>query len=296
MTALQRIPAAVELDNGSVLVVGGWNKSHAPISSAEMFDASTIQWVSVAPMQLPRSQATVTNLGGGRILVAGGWISHNSDGGWTATSSAEIYDPGTGTWSYTGSMSMPRALASATLLADGRVLVAGGDQAWVGSTGESVLSSAEVYDPRAGTWSAAGNMSSPRAAQFAGRLPDGRVLVSGGWAGGQKHGIASADIYDPASGWSGAAPMPAALAQGRAVTLLDGRLMVIGGLDAAAGITSMVEIFDPGSMSWQRTGTLMQAVYWPAAVALRDGRVLVAGGGADSQTSRVLQICTPPSL
>lgn len=294
MAFSQRIPSAVVLDDGSVFVAGGW-KTGNPVSSAEILDAASGQWVAVPSMHNPRALPTVTNLGGGRVLVAGGWISHNADGGYTATNTAEIYDRGTKTWAYTGSMSTPRALASATRLRDGRVLVAGGDRAWVGATGEAVVSSAEVYDPGSGGWTAAGDMSSRRSAHVAGLLPDGRVLVAGGWIDGNERGIASADVYDPNSGWSMVTGMPVASAQASLVTLGDGRLMVIGGVDGSGNASAVVMLFNPATSVWSRTGDLRESVYWPAAVVLKDGRVLAAGGATSAHTSGQLEIIIPPA-
>jgi hypothetical protein len=290
----QTLPSSARLSDGSIVVVGGWSGPN-PIRSAEIFDAASASWVALTPMNTPRSQAIVSEISGGRILVAGGWVSHNADGGWTATNSVEIYDRATGSWSFGPSMATPRALAGATRMADGRILVTGGDQAWVGSTGEQALSSAEAFDPANNTWHSAGSMSEARATPVAALLPNGHVLVAGGWQNGGEKGSASADEYDPAVGWSPVAPMPAAHAQGRTATLADGRIMVIGGVDGSGEATSDVELFNPATGTWTHTGNLEGPVYWPAAVVLADGRVLVAGGlMSNSQVSRNLQIFTPP--
>ncbi len=289
----QRIPCVTRMDDGSLLVAGGWLEA-TPLSSVEILSATTGQWIPATPMETPRSQAVMVNLGSGRFLAAGGWIAHNSDGGWTATSTAEIYDSNRGTWSYTGSMATPRALASATRLKDGRVLVAGGDQRWVGSSDEFVLASAELFDPKSGTWSPAGRMSSARSAHFAALLPNGQVLVLGGWSDGRERGSATVDVYDPASGWWRTSDMPDGRAQGRIVTLSDGRLMVVGGLDATGSPTSAVEIFDPATSAWTLTTTLPAAVYWPGAVVLKDGRVLVAGGSTGNLATARLLLFNPP--
>ncbi len=304
MAYSQRIPSVAPMDDGSLLVVGGWHNAD-PVVSVEILDATTGRWTANAPMLTPRSQATVTNLGAGRFLVAGGWVRHNSDGGWSATASAEVYDVTSNTWTYTGSLNTPRALATATRLRDGRVLVVGGDRAWVGSTGESVLASAEIYDPGSGTWSSAGRMAYPRAAHSAVLLPDGRVMVSGGWMDGLERGMPTVEIYDPASqgslpawsatGWSQVSDMPHARAQARTVALPDGRFMMIGGLDGTGVATSSVDLLDPSNLNWVRTGPLNAPAYWPAAVVLSDGRVLAIGGGKGSSTTRSIQVIEPPS-
>jgi N-acetylneuraminic acid mutarotase len=245
-------------------------------------------------MNLPRSQATVTEIGDGRILVAGGWVQKNGSDSWTATDTAEIYDRNTGTWTMTGSMTTPRALAAATQMANGRVLVTGGDSAWASTEGQTVLGTAEAYDPAGGTWSSAGVMSSPRAAHVAISLPDGMVLAAGGWADGRELGLPSADEYDPATdAWHRINDMPGAHAQGRGLSLSDGRVMILGGFDAGSVATATVEVFNPAGSTWIRLAGLQQAVYWPCAVALDNDRVLVAGGWTDKAPTHAIEVFDP---
>src|SRR3990170_776254 len=128
-------------------------------------------------------------------------------------------------WVTTGSMIEARQGHTATLLRDGKVLVAGGRP----SEG-IVLASAELYDPSSGTWTATGNMVTPRDGPTATLLPDGRVLVTGGadncCEGGE---LASAELYDPSRGsWTATAGMAEARLFHTATLLLDGRVLVAG--------------------------------------------------------------------
>src|SRR3989442_10927548 len=107
-------------------------------------------------------------------------------------SSAEVYDPATGLWSLVGSMTMPRGVASATLLTNGKVLVAGG------SSATQVLATAELFDPSTGTFTATGSMSTPRTLHAAVRLQDGRVLVAGGLP--RSGGVFPAGMFHPPPG------------------------------------------------------------------------------------------------
>src|SRR5213078_2182015 len=131
-----------------------------------------------------RYRHTATLLPSGKVLVAGG--SNGSD-----LSSAELYDPASGTWTATGSLGTARDAHTATLLPNGKVLVAGG------STG-SGLSSAELYDPASGTWTTTGSLGTARDAHTATLLPNGKVLVAGGNNG---PALSSAELYDPGLGF-----------------------------------------------------------------------------------------------
>jgi hypothetical protein len=131
--------AAVRLQDGRILVVGGSNSSGTALSSAEIYDPSTGHWSAAGNMATPRYGATLTLLANGWVLVAGGYASASSP----ALGSAEIYDPGTGGWAPAGLMQYGRRYHSATLLTDGTVLVTGGHA----SDSGYFLTTAEVYAP-----------------------------------------------------------------------------------------------------------------------------------------------------
>src|SRR5262249_16712512 len=132
-----------------------------------------------------------TLLPNGKVLVAGGVNNTN-----TAQASAELYDPSTGSWTTTGSMSVARDSHTATLLPNGQVLVAGGQ----GNRG--AVASAELYDPNTGNWTMTGSMSVARAVTTATLLPNGQVLVAGGIDNSipSTPALASAELYDPGTG------------------------------------------------------------------------------------------------
>ena len=132
--------------------------------------------------------AAPTRLAGGR------WI--DPTGHFLTT--AEVYDPKTGKFSPTGSMATERASHTATLLADGRVLITGGAASTASDAGTLSLASAELYDPEAGTFTATGSMADAVVAQTATLLPDGRVLIAGGHD--RLTDVATAELYDPKAG------------------------------------------------------------------------------------------------
>jgi hypothetical protein len=135
-------------------------------------------------MNQGHSGQAATLLSGGRVLIAGGYLDEVA-----TTDSAELYDPESGEFSLTGSMTIARVSPFAALLKDGDVLIAGGAQ----GIDQPDLASAELYDPRTGTFRSTGSMSTPRSGADGCVLHDGRVLV----VGGNAYGTPSAEIYRP---------------------------------------------------------------------------------------------------
>jgi N-acetylneuraminic acid mutarotase len=161
------------LTNGQVLVAGGRDSTGNTLISAELYDPSTGKWTATGSMATARQTHTATLLTNGDVLVAGGVFSI-INGTFTCNATAELYNPSTGQWTTTGSMTVPRCYHSATLLGDGTVLVAGGGTIF------SSDNSAEIYDPSKGTWKATGSMNVARAVTAATLLQSGQVLISGG--------------------------------------------------------------------------------------------------------------------
>jgi hypothetical protein len=126
------------------------------------------------------------------VLIVGGWQFNFPS---SALASAELYDPISGTFSPTGSMSTGRVDQTATLLGNGEVLVVGGS-----GNLQLGLASAELYDPSAGTFSPTGSMVEGRGNQTATLLGNGKVLVAGGYTGFPGAGLSSAELYDPSTG------------------------------------------------------------------------------------------------
>jgi hypothetical protein len=173
-----------------------------------------------------------------------------------------------------GDMSVDRATHQAILLESGKVLITGG---CAGRGCSRVLSSAEIYNPRAGTFRAVASMSTPRAGGEAIALPDGRVLVTGGWTGDRV--AASAEIYDPATDrWTSAGEMSVARMSHMIVDLADGRVLVVGGDTRPRRSLSSAEIFDPVTSAFTVAGEMQTPRGYPGVVSLADGRVLITGG------------------
>jgi len=246
-------------------------------------------WRQTASMSVARKLHTATLLPDGKVLVAGGMDS-DDDASFKSLASAELYDPGRGTWSATGSMLHPRAWHTATLLPNGLVLVAGGQcPGLYEKTCPAVedpsgaMPDAELYDPKTGTWTATGSMISPRFQHTATLLADGRVLAAGAELAPDLF-IAATELYDPATGrWTATGDLLTARWQHFAVGLPDGGALVAGGYGATSPTThalvNSVELYGPGTGAWRAGSPLLVArAQGGAAALLKTGRVLIAGG------------------
>jgi N-acetylneuraminic acid mutarotase len=261
------------LPDGQALVAGGYDSGFNVLASAELYDPDTGAWSQTGAMSSPRAGDTATLLPNGEVLVAGGNSSFSNV--YPTLATAELYNPTSGAWTLTGSMSAARENATATLLNNGEVLVAGG---CCSDPNSDAWQTAELYNPATGTWSSAGSMSSPRDDASATLLPSGKVLVAGGYTGGAAGvSLSSADLYDPATNtWSPAAAMPAALWGQSATLLADGTVLVAGGY--AGGQTTAATIYDPTLNTWTATGSMVTARAFQSAVLLPSGNLLMVGG------------------
>ena len=222
----------------------------------------------------------------GKALAAGG---RSTTSGTTGLTSAELYDPSTGSWAATGPLTHGRRLHSVTQLptssnstTSGKVLVAGG------ISGTTSLATFELYSPSAGTWTSA-NMDTPRHAHTATLLPDGRVLTAGGMSGTTT--IATASLYNPASGTGSwvptTGPIPPAGLKNHTATLiqttntqLNNHVLLVGGNNGSGTIAS-VYLFDPVQNAFSTLASIPGTPREQAtALALpgTNGKILVTGG------------------
>jgi large repetitive protein len=216
-------------------------------------------WTMTGNLNVARSYHTATLLPNGKVLVYGGFTGSGTES--RAVRSAELYDPATGVWTFTGSAFYERANHTATLLPNGRVLVAGG----------SLLKSAELYDPGTGQWYATGPLQVGRSSHTATLLPNGKVLVAGN---------DSAELYDPVTQvWTPTGDLNVARTEHRMALLPDGKVLVVGGF-VSNGFSNSAELYDPATGVWTLTGSLFydRLGRMHTVTALQDGRALVAGG------------------
>jgi hypothetical protein len=214
-------------------------------------------------LNVARVAHTATLLSNGEVLVAGG---DNSSFGGGYLSSAELYNPSTGSWTFTGSMTTARQSHQAVLLPNGHVLVAGGNNA------SGTLASAELYNPSTGAWTATGSMITARFDFSLTLLPDGEVLAVQG---------TSAELYNPATGtWTATGSPTSSVGGPNAALLLNGQVLVIG-----ESINTPSELYDPSTRAWSATGSTGTTMPNPITARLPNGDVLATGSFASGAAS-----------
>ena len=282
MNTARAAPAAVRLEDGRVMVIGGADENFNFLDSAEIYDPSTGTWSFTGSMNEPRFEDfTAVLLPGRKVLIAGGFGPP-----FDALSSAEIYDEASNTWTPTGSMNVARGEFATVVLHDGRVLAVGG-----AATDETPIASAEIYNPRTGIWTLTGSMSTGRNDLAVVVLQDGRVLAAGGGMGDEqlpRH--ASAEIYDPHTGqWTptGSMTAPRSEVEYASVLLPDGRVLVPGGHTAFQTPVSSSDLYDPRTGTWTAAGSMSVVRAGHSSIVLRGNHgVLVMGGlGPDDNTT-----------
>ena len=301
---------ATLLPNNKVLVANGSNSSsyteaagYVGIDSIEVYDPGTGTFTEIyGDDGIGIFGHTATLLPNGKVLLAGGFINDVWDDYYDNVSSngASLYDSATGSLSSTGNMTANRGGYTATLLATGKVLIAGGADTDPAGTGQT---SAELYDPSTGTFTATGSMSVGRYLHTATLLQTGKVLIVGGVLTSTSDPVATAEIYDPATGiFTMTGAMATAREQHTATLLADGRVLIVGGTTSppasltsawlATGTvdlqgTATAEIYDPSTGSFSATGSMAAARTFHTATLLPNGTVLIAGGGNEDSTAEI---------
>ena len=266
------------LNTGKVLLAGGNS------NTAEIYDPVTTASTTTGSMAVSRQNHSVTPLADGKVLVAGG-----RDQIGNRLSTAEVYDPASGTFSATVSaMSAARESHTATRLNDGRVLIAGG----MDNSG-ATLQSAEIYDPITRTFSAIAPMTTTRQGHAAVLLGSGRVLLVGGFNNGSSM---RGDLFDPASNtFTATAGQMAVGFRGlpTATVLTNGRVLITGGY-TGINVEARAETYDPLNDSFTITaGAMTTKRFNHTATLLADGSVLIAAGNDQPpQGSYILELAT----
>lgn len=303
MNRVVGIHTATLLPNGRVLVAGGSQGytedfEEAGQSDAELYDPTTRTFSITGSMTSPRTFHTATLLPSGKVLMAGGFGTGFDQP--PALASAELFDPSTAEFAFVAGMNLRRVAHTATLLDDGRVLVAGGGAAGgFGFPGfDPATPTAEIFDPASNAFVSTGAMGTARYGHTATRLPNGQVLIVGGFgsvpipSSGASTALATAELYDPTSGSFNPTGSMAQPRGGHTATLLSsGKVLVIGGIisisptptpDCNPSTTTIVsataELYDPATGTFTPAGNMTVAREEHTATLLGDGKVLITGG------------------
>ncbi len=227
-----------------------------------------------AHMQIARASHSSTLLPDGKVLIAGGFGGSGTES--NPFRSTEIYDPRTGSFQSAANMSIGRSGHTATLLKNGKLLIAGG---WTGHY--NLRRSAELYDPTTGVFTPTGDMVIERAGSMAALLPDGRVLVAGG-EDRSENALSSAEVYDPSTGkFTRTGDMTEPRGQATATALRNGKVLIVGGGSGhypSQNVYRSAELYDPATGKFTSTGPMSVGRHKHAAVLLASGKVLVVGG------------------
>jgi hypothetical protein len=277
--------SATLLQNGQVLVAGGFDPAFEEVyPTAELYNPSTGVWTQTGRMTTPRWHHTATLLKNGEVLVTGG----SSDEDLARTlDTAELYNPSTGTWTATGSMTVARHNHSAVLLEDGEVLVAGGDTPPPpGSLTGPPTNAAELYNPSTGTFTATGSLNYARAEAQLTLLQNGEALIAGG-GDGDDDASCTAELFSNGQ-WRLTANLVECAAATFAALLTNGDVLVNRG-----GATAATEFYDPSTNVWQATlGPPSGFTFALEPLAsLANGKVLVTatvGSGTNTEPAAAL--------
>jgi hypothetical protein len=254
-----------------VLIAGGGYKTDGRQGfgnfgsiTAETYDDTVGTLIPSGRLNAWRRDHAATRLPDGRVLITGG--QNINIGGFhvyqDATNAVEIFDPATATFHPIASMHARRASHTATLLGDGRVLIAGG------LDGYTPLDSMEIFDPQWETFTPLQPMLSARGEHTATLLADGRVLLAGGTNGSAP----SAEIFDPLTNAVTPAGDVGPRHKHSAMLLPDGNVLIAGG-------GPDVIVYDPNTFEIVERRALPETLVGQATVRLPNGRVLLIGGG-----------------
>ena len=264
--------ASESSDTGDTAATGGTSGS----SPASVLSPS--EFVKGPDMKSRRERFTTVRFADGRLMSVGGRAIGLQAQSGNYNETAELFDPASTTWTFTGDMNEQRRSPGLMVLSDGRVLVVGGL-----SGQREPLASSEYWDEGTGVWVFGPEMNRPHDLMATAALPDGRFMMIGGTSK-DDNGLlisltAETEAYDPATEtWTELAPMTEKRANHTATTLLDGRVLVVGGGKTDGPYLKVTELYDPATDSWTPGAPLTRGRAFHTATLLDDGRVLVVGG------------------
>lgn len=308
LTSAYRTSSATLLKDGRVLVAGGSdNETNSATTASEIYNPASGTWSPSNPLLTPRKSPVTRLLPNGEVLALGGDAAD--------IPTAEVFNPADGSWTVTGSLTKPRFGFATVSLKNGSVLVTGGFQ---DTNSTPILSSSEIYDPASGIWKRVDSMNTLRCLHQATALPDGSVLITGGWGyrnpsaqGDFDHGIRRSERYKAVAGkWSEIAPMSNRRQGHTATRLANGNILVTGGSGDIpieihghlTGPISSAEVLNPTKGIWSNAGSMNSMAGENIAIPMTNGNLIALhpfGGTSSiyqSQTASWLTARPVPSF
>lgn len=285
----RRSSRGVQLTDGRLFVSGGRGGTvdnsttvlpSRPLDSTMLFEPTAGVWSAGPRLGQARLLHTATLLADGKVLIAGGSLN-TSPAGFTRpteTATAELYDPATNSMTTVSPMTRVRSSHSATLLSNGRVLIAG--------------YGAEIYDPSTRTFRALTGAPPLAEEHTATLLRDGTVLLVAGVDPASpiesNVKLAAAWRFNPTTEtFTAAGALPEGRSAHTATLLQDGSVLIVGGARSGTGSGRQIATavrYTPSTNQWSPAGTLLEGRYLHAAVAMPDGRVIILGGTDGTDT------------
>jgi N-acetylneuraminic acid mutarotase len=274
--------SATLLHNGKVLISGGSTKYNVFTSSSELYNPTTGSFTNTGSMHTMRFNQNTILLNTGKVLTIGGLANASNSGPvFKYLSSCELYDTASGTWSYTDSLPYQVWFATATLLNNGKILLAGGQNS------NGTLKNCQIYDPSTGKWSATGSLNHARCFFTATLLPNGKVLIAGGEDG---YSVATCEIYDPTTEtWSNTGALNTA-SQGHSSYLLsNGDVILMGGINwnGQHNYLNRTEIYKVATGQWSVVDNMETKRLRHSSTLLANGDVLIIGGKSNETTFNI---------
>jgi Galactose oxidase, central domain/Kelch motif/FG-GAP-like repeat/FG-GAP repeat len=281
---------ATLLPNDRIIVVGG--RTYDSISAeAFAYDLNQNRWAAIPSLPQPRRWHTATLLPNGKLLVVGGFGGQAQSFSGYQLASTALYDVQSNSWTASAPLAFARSGHTATLLANGKVLITGGVA--TENSGDAATTRTELYDPTSGEWTAGARLATPRIGHTTTLLPSGKVLVAGGQGDGFR--INSTELFDPSTNtWQPVGNM-AISRSGHAATLLaNGNVLVSGGF-TSSDFMSSAEIYDVNANSWRTASPMAVSRIGHAMTTLSNGKVLAYGGylGTAAQYNDSAEIYDP---
>lgn len=290
MSSPRRDFSIVAINNGNILAIAGRiDNNYTQTQTCEIYNATTGTWSATGALSTVRFDYTATVLPNGKVLVIGGRSSTTPNtSNWVDLNSAEIFDPGTGLWTTTSPMSLGRAYHTATLLANGNVLVVGGASRY--PIAIDPFNSSEIYNPTTNIWSKAADVLSTTrfsSVHTATVITGGNIIIIGGIGTSSSSGFPlTIESYDSvADSWSNAGSLPNGRYVHTSSLLSDGRILLAGGYEITGTLSSLAttcSVYSPDTKIVAPAAAMNAARVNHTTTILPSGNVFTCGGDGTS--------------